>query len=148
MANQIKFVRIHGRVVPMHDKTGLANKRNDNRLAKQNMALAKKHASPAPKAKKPGDSIHFEQARMGAASGLAAGLSFHVLNAGYKKAAVGVAAAGLGIGLTALYKNVKNSFEHGNKKKSFWHGVGRHVTNSLASGVGHGVGRGITGSGF
>ena len=154
MADQnVKFVRINGRVVPIKQKPGQSMKGaqmdavmndiarygrpNAGRKKSSGTSSVGKNPSLPKSAKKPkGASEHLQLGTRAAFAGIAGGLAANAAAFGRNKIALGFGAVAIGTGLYNEYRNVKNSFEHGDKKNSFWHGVGRYATNSLAIGAG------------
>lgn len=109
----MKFIRVHGRVVPIKDGKG----------------NAKQKSNP-----------HATQTKLGAVAGVTSALSLGASAKGHLKTALAFGAASAVTSGVAIYKNLTNSIAHGKEKKSFLHGLGRYFTLGWAHAAGTGAG--------
>jgi hypothetical protein len=107
----MKFIKVHGRVIPIKDKNGSASKADPYKA-------------------------HKTQAKLGAAGTVGATLALGAIHHGKLKTAVAFGAAGVGLAGTALVKRFTNSIDHGKKQKSVLSGLGRFLTLSIANSAG------------
>jgi len=126
----MKFIRVHGRVVPIKDgSSGPKKQKKQQSVSKKDQTFQKKQSED-------GGFKFGQQAAFGAGTAIAAGLANNAMKYGNSKTAIGFGVATAAIGLTGLNKNIKNSVSHGRNRKSFLSGVGRYITNGMAANIG------------